>query len=532
MSTCGRVLLADDSPHAQRMGERILRAEGFEVLTVADGETAILRVRDFNPDVVVADAFLPLVSGYDLCGYIKKQPQHVHVRVLLTSTALERVDDDQAFHVGADGQLKKPFEASVMLKSLKDLISGSDKDAKKKRSGSTFDLSSPVTTDHDSPADDIGSRESARPSESGVSPLQAWLEQHGNDTDDLNGGADLDPLKLKEEPAPVRRVEAVRVVEPQDSSEPARAAKSGILREPSAMREESPVAESRTFSEPVSLSNPQLLRRPEDEPEDLSLRNNPVARLRNMPPSPAAPTRVHSIDNRVADSDSGKPSVVAGSRSSLASFLADETKPVDETVPRPPDAPRQRRSLLDALAEFESASESFDEPDSPHGEVISPTAVQSREIQSLEIDSVPVASQSDAALVEETTDSASVADEAGYASAASVVDLSDIEGDVEEEDTVAEPPAALSDDATKSIPEAALGAIDAAVGGAVADVVSKISLADSGVRLDEEELRAAVEIAVSAAMPSIVEEVTRCVSLTLNARYQELQERQQDRASK
>ena len=38
-----RVLLADDSPHAQRMGERILREEGFEVITVSDGDTAMLR---------------------------------------------------------------------------------------------------------------------------------------------------------------------------------------------------------------------------------------------------------------------------------------------------------------------------------------------------------------------------------------------------------------------------------------------------------------------------------------------------------
>jgi len=37
-----RILLADDSPHAQRMGERILREEGFEVVSVTDGETALV----------------------------------------------------------------------------------------------------------------------------------------------------------------------------------------------------------------------------------------------------------------------------------------------------------------------------------------------------------------------------------------------------------------------------------------------------------------------------------------------------------
>jgi len=54
-----RILLADDSPHAQRMGERILREEGFEVVTVTDGETALIRLPDVDPDLIMADVFLP-----------------------------------------------------------------------------------------------------------------------------------------------------------------------------------------------------------------------------------------------------------------------------------------------------------------------------------------------------------------------------------------------------------------------------------------------------------------------------------------
>ena len=54
-----RILLADDSPHAQRMGERILREEGFEVVTVTDGQTALMRLADVDPDVVFADVSLP-----------------------------------------------------------------------------------------------------------------------------------------------------------------------------------------------------------------------------------------------------------------------------------------------------------------------------------------------------------------------------------------------------------------------------------------------------------------------------------------
>ena len=81
------ILLADDSPHAQRMGERILREEGFEVVSVTDEATALARLADVDPDLVIADAFLPGRGGLDLCRYIKKF--HRHVRVILTAGLLE-----------------------------------------------------------------------------------------------------------------------------------------------------------------------------------------------------------------------------------------------------------------------------------------------------------------------------------------------------------------------------------------------------------------------------------------------------------
>ncbi|MBI4875269.1 MAG: response regulator [Acidobacteria bacterium] len=114
-----RILLADDSPHAQRMGERILRDEGFEVVSVTDGDTALLRLGDVDPDVVVADVLLPGKSGYEICEYIKSQPRHRHIRVLLTAGLLEPYDPERARAVSSDGAIRKPFEASAMLAAIK-----------------------------------------------------------------------------------------------------------------------------------------------------------------------------------------------------------------------------------------------------------------------------------------------------------------------------------------------------------------------------------------------------------------------------
>jgi CheY-like chemotaxis protein len=110
-----RILLADDSPHAQRMGERILRDEGHEVITVSDGLVAMLRLKDAQPDLIIADISMPEVSGYELCEYIKNNGG---APVFLTAGAVEPVDEAEVTRVRADGVLKKPFEASLLLEAI------------------------------------------------------------------------------------------------------------------------------------------------------------------------------------------------------------------------------------------------------------------------------------------------------------------------------------------------------------------------------------------------------------------------------
>src|SRR5713226_7061562 len=117
-----RILLADHSPHAQRMGERILRDEGFEVATVTDGETALLRLKDLAPDLILADISLPSRSGYEICDYVKTSGKYPRTRVVLTAGPITAFDEARAATAGSDGFVRKPFEASVLLNTVQPLI--------------------------------------------------------------------------------------------------------------------------------------------------------------------------------------------------------------------------------------------------------------------------------------------------------------------------------------------------------------------------------------------------------------------------
>jgi CheY-like chemotaxis protein len=114
------ILLADDSAHAQRMGERILREEGFEVASVGDKAGALARLADADPDLVIADVFLPGGGGLNLCRHVKNF--HRHVRVILTAGLLEALDPEEARQAGCDAVLRKPFEASVVMETIRPLI--------------------------------------------------------------------------------------------------------------------------------------------------------------------------------------------------------------------------------------------------------------------------------------------------------------------------------------------------------------------------------------------------------------------------
>ncbi|MCU1272749.1 MAG: response regulator receiver protein [Bryobacterales bacterium] len=128
-----RILLADHSPHAQRMGERILRDEGYEVVAVTDGETALLRLKELAPDLILADISLPGRSGYEVCEYVKTSGKYPQTRVVLTAGPVTAFDEQRAQAAGSDGFVRKPFEASLLLNTVQPLIEKPDKPAVPRR---------------------------------------------------------------------------------------------------------------------------------------------------------------------------------------------------------------------------------------------------------------------------------------------------------------------------------------------------------------------------------------------------------------
>jgi CheY-like chemotaxis protein len=109
------LLLADDSVTIQKVVGISFANEDIRIVTVDNGDDAVLRAREIRPDIVLADVVMPGKSGYDVCAALKADPALAGIPVLLLTGTFETFDEERAARVGADGHITKPFEAQALV---------------------------------------------------------------------------------------------------------------------------------------------------------------------------------------------------------------------------------------------------------------------------------------------------------------------------------------------------------------------------------------------------------------------------------
>jgi CheY-like chemotaxis protein len=116
-----RVLVADDSVTIQKVVKLAFAGEDVRVDTVSDGNTALESLQQFNPDIVLADVFMPGRNGYEVCEHIKDAAQLKNIPVILLVGTFEPFDQAEAERVRSDGYLTKPFDTEELLKMIRAL---------------------------------------------------------------------------------------------------------------------------------------------------------------------------------------------------------------------------------------------------------------------------------------------------------------------------------------------------------------------------------------------------------------------------
>ena len=107
-----RILVVDDDENIVHLLDMYLKDAGYEITVAMDGSQAMDRFRAFQPDLVLLDIMMPVISGWEVLAMIRKESQ---VPVILL-TSRDMVDDKvRGFSTGADDYVVKPFEPREVL---------------------------------------------------------------------------------------------------------------------------------------------------------------------------------------------------------------------------------------------------------------------------------------------------------------------------------------------------------------------------------------------------------------------------------
>jgi twitching motility two-component system response regulator PilH len=116
------ILIADDSHTVREMVSEQLRRAGFEVLEAADGEAAMEQIKAKLPDLVVTDIVMPKKNGYELCRWIKSEPQTKAIPVVMCTSKGEEFDRYWGMKQGADAYITKPYHPPDLVLVVKKLL--------------------------------------------------------------------------------------------------------------------------------------------------------------------------------------------------------------------------------------------------------------------------------------------------------------------------------------------------------------------------------------------------------------------------
>jgi two-component system KDP operon response regulator KdpE len=114
--SAGRILVVDDEPQIRRIMRTTLTGAGYEIDDAKTGEEALVKLRDFRPDLVLLDINMPGMGGLAACRAIRADTS---VAIVMLSVRNAEADKVEALDAGADDFVTKPFSTPELLARIR-----------------------------------------------------------------------------------------------------------------------------------------------------------------------------------------------------------------------------------------------------------------------------------------------------------------------------------------------------------------------------------------------------------------------------
>jgi two-component system alkaline phosphatase synthesis response regulator PhoP len=119
----GKILVVDDEENITQILEFSIGAEGYEVIVASNGEEAIEKARQEQPDLIILDIMMPKIDGYEACRILKANPLTKNIPVVLLTAKGRDIDRRLGYEVGATDYIIKPFSPSRLIDRIHSLLS-------------------------------------------------------------------------------------------------------------------------------------------------------------------------------------------------------------------------------------------------------------------------------------------------------------------------------------------------------------------------------------------------------------------------
>ena len=122
MRTPPRVLIADDNTANLRILRMRLGADGYDVVTAADGDEALAAARESAPDLILLDIMMPKVDGIEVCRRLKKEHGPAFTPIILVTAMTDAKDIVAGLEAGADEYLTKPVDHAALSARVRSML--------------------------------------------------------------------------------------------------------------------------------------------------------------------------------------------------------------------------------------------------------------------------------------------------------------------------------------------------------------------------------------------------------------------------
>src|SRR6266550_741633 len=120
--TPSRILIVDDNPTNVKVLQTRLAAEGYEVLTAADGEEGLAAARQHTPDLILLDVMMPKLDGFEVCRRLRADAAFPFTPIIMVTVMADSKDVIAGLEAGGDEYLTKPVDHAALAARVRSML--------------------------------------------------------------------------------------------------------------------------------------------------------------------------------------------------------------------------------------------------------------------------------------------------------------------------------------------------------------------------------------------------------------------------